>query len=291
MNTKLFEHNNNRQGFTLVEVLVSSFLTLVIMGMLFRVLMGTMDAYDGGTSKLKSSGDARFALDILKTDLESMSARQTTFDQMWLASHPADPGNNDYNTELTFFAPSLDRDSEQVGDIVALRYEAIYQDPISETDIKPIYGLYKTIPSTDTESETEVAFNYALGQSDILTDFWNDIDPDRGGFLAPNVVRFRVAWWIRHSTGGPPERIERFDATHFVSLNNVLRVWDEGGTLIIEGGRIESAEVALTTITDEGMRQYAFFRDQGPGGDLSDRLNRIINDFGQSHTMRLPIYY
>jgi hypothetical protein len=39
----------------------------------------------------------------------------------------------------------------------------------------------------------------------------------------------------------------------------------------------------MTTISDEGMRRYNFL-------DTPD-LDRIIEEFGSTHTMRIPIHY
>ena len=273
----------SRQGFTLVEVLVSSFLTLIVMGMLFAVLMGTINAWEGGTSRLKSSGDARLALDILKTDLESMVVRQTQYNQEWLVNYPVPISPGMSSSWLTFFAPSLDRDAGQEGDIVALSYRVFYQDPISTAEISPIFGLYKAMTTTSE------AFTNVLGQVNIFEDYWNKAGTpipaptDRRGFLAPNVVDFDVAFWVRH-TPSATELYERFDGSHYVRLSNVLRIWDSGGAQVVDGGKIEAIEVTLTTISDEGMRRYAFLNDP-------NKLGPIIKEFGRTHTLRVPINY
>jgi hypothetical protein len=289
----------SRQGFTLVEVLVSSFLTLIVMGMLFAVLMGTINAWEGGTSRLKSSGDARLALDILKTDLESMVVRQTQYNQEWLSSRPFHidgsgafkwglSGTFSNNTWLTFFAPSLDRDSGQQGDIVALSYLNVYQDPISVAEISPIFGLYKAMTSTIEAFNKAMAFG-----SDALligdgsrAGYWTEGNPepspsDRKGFLAPNVVNFSVSWMVRK----PGEStLTRFDETHFVRLSNSLVIFDSSGAIVLSEGKIEAADVSLTTVSDEGMRRYAFLNDP-------NKLGPIIKEFGRTHTLRVSINY
>lgn len=265
-----------RQGFTLVEVLVSSFLTLIVMGMLFAVLMGTINAWEGGTSRLKSSGNARLAMDILKTDLESMVVRQTQYNQEWLVSKPYTDADGLKNTWLMFFAPSLDRDEGQDGDIVALSYRVAYQDPISTSEISKMFGLYKTMINTTN------TFNKVLGQSDIISTYWNatpDTSPtDRAGLLAPNVVKFEVSWLVR-DLNNPSNPLFRFGPEKEIQLGNQLRIDNIQVT-----GKIVAADITLTTISDEGMRRYRFLNDPA-------KLGPIIQEFGRIHTLRVPINY
>lgn len=291
--------NNPRRGFTLVEVLVSSFLTLVILGMLFSVLLGTLSAWEGGTSNLKSSGDARFALDLIKTDLESMVARQTSYNQEWLMTTPHDTlGDGSlFNSWLVFFSPSLDRDSGQEGDIVSVSYRVAYQDPISEnSQIVEIFGLYKAMTTTMDAFNIVMDFPPRSLLHEDVSDpgYWTsspDPAPDsRAGFIAPNVVDFKIAWWIRSPATGD---LKRIDENHYVRLSNQLVVYDINGDPVpsVSGGKIESAEVSMTILTDEGMRRFAFFQEQGAGGQAGAQMNRLIDEFGTTHTMRIPIHY
>ncbi len=282
-NTHVTPFVQRRQGFTLVEVLVSSFLTLIVMGMLFAVLMGTINAWEGGTSRLRSSGDARLALDILKTDLESMVVRQTQYNQEWMFSGPLTEDGVTASW-LMFFAPSLDRDEGQDGDIVALSYRVAYQDPISTGEYSKIFALYKSMVSTTN------TFENVLGQSDIHAGYWGSVPTTdsshptyRAGLLAPNVVGFDVSLWVRYINSSNVEVLERFDRDHYVRLSNVLRIYD-GSTLVVEGGKIEAIEINMTTISDEGMRRYAFLND-------SSKLAAIVREFGRTHSVRVPINY
>ncbi|MDF3129927.1 type II secretion system protein [Kiritimatiellaeota bacterium B1221] len=287
-NTHEFNSVQRRQGFTLVEVLVSSFLTLIVMGMLFAVLMGTINAWESGTSRLRSSGDARLALDILKTDLESMVVRQTQYNQEWMFFGPLTE-NGVTASWLMFFAPSLDREEGQDGDIVALSYRVAYQDPISTSNISPIFGLYKSMVNTTN------TFENVLGQTNIHSGYWDGADklPEtnpahpkyRAGLLAPNVVGFDVSVWVRYINGSNVEVLERFDRDHYVRLSNVLRIYEGSNpTPVVEGGKIESIEVNMTTISDEGMRRYAFLDD-------ASKLPAIVREFGRTHSVRVPINF
>jgi type II secretory pathway pseudopilin PulG len=273
---------SGRQAFTLVEVLVSSALTIIVLMMLFAVLLSAMDVWQGGTTRLQTNADARLALDLVVRDLQSMVVRQTQYDQQWLSSvriPVAGAPSGISTTWLTFFAPSLDRDPGQEGDIVALSYAAGLQDPFTASNFVPVYGLYKSmIDTTNT-------FANALGKTDILGGFWNIQPPatqplNRRGVIIPNVVDFKVTWWVRDvvSNAGPfpilPTRPLRLGNQLYI--DNVVRP-----TL-----KIEAADISLTILTDEGMREARL----GNTADLA-RLQGIIRKHGRTHTQRVVIQY
>lgn len=298
---------SQRQGFTLVEVLVSSAITLIVLSMLFSILLSAMTAWQAGTSRLQTNSDARLALDLIAQDLQSMVARQTTLDQQWLVSGEiAVPRVNIANemnftadlqsTWLTFFAPSLDRDPGQQGDIVAISYAVVYQDPLTSDANRahPILGLYKTMIST------RGTFLHALGNEDIISGFWenqaldahvNDTEHEdhlnrdwtqRRGFLVPNVANMSIRWRARSTQD--PSQILDLDASQVVRLSNSLSV---DGTSIPY--RLEFADVSLTLLTDEGMRQ---FRTLARGNQLDNaRLQQLIREHGRVHTQRVKIEY
>lgn len=280
----------HRQGFTLMEVLVASALTVMILTMLFTVLIGAMNAWQTGTNRLQGNADARMALDSIAQDLQSMVVRQTTavpplnLGQEWLVSErrnvfglPEAMGRR--STHLYFFAPSLDRTPGQQGDIVAIQYQVAFADPLRgdpDGNVTSgqfnIFGLYKRMEST---VET---FQSVLGQEDILGGHWNDKSTPRSiDLLIPNVVDFHVAWNIRTPDGTRVEEQLR--------LNNMLRLDPP-----VTGGnaRIESADISLTILTDEGMRLAQTF---ARAGRLSDNLDRVIREHGRVYTKRVRIEY
>jgi len=280
-----------RQGFTLVEVLVSSALVAVVMTMLFSVLVGVMNAWEGGTSRLQTNGDARMALDMIARDLQSLVARQTSTNQQWLVSYARETDATDApglsNTWLTFFAPSIDRDPGQQGDIVAISYITGFQDPIAAgtNEYYQLFGLYKTMASTQD------TFTDALGQTNIVNDFWDARIPGgvppKADFLISNVVKFDVAWWVRYDHDGDPtsaDVLTRVGSDRTVTLSNELRI----DNAVIDGA-IESAEVSITILDAEGMQQAQAFSLNGPLGD--DRIDELIRLYGRVHTVKVPISY
>lgn len=279
--------HSHRQGFTLVEVLVSSALVAVVMTMLFSVLVGVMNAWEGGTSRLQTNGDARMALDMISRDLQSLVARQTWTNQQWMVSYARETDNTDApgltNSWLTFFAPSIDRDPGQQGDIVAVSYITGFQDPIGagNNNYFQVFGLYKTMATTQD------TFTDALGQTDIVNGFWNARIPGgvppKADYLIGNVIKFDVAWWIRYDDSGT-ERLQRFASDAIVTLSNELRVNN-----VVLNGAIESAEISLTILDQEGMDQAQAFSLNAPLD--ADKVEELIRLYGQVHTVKVPINY
>lgn len=318
----------SRQGFTLIEVLVSSVLTLVVLGLLFGILIGTLDAWESGTERLNVNSDARLVLDTMRTDLQSIIVRQTQYNQEWLYSSPAYLEDTDDNgtlefiegvpsdgltrTWLTFFAPSLDRDTGEPGDMVGVSYLVALQDPISPgltvtgRDLN-IFGLYKAI--TTAQEAFVNALGYPASDPNVALlvanggdpGYWSDTpDPlpeDPIGFIAPHVVKFAVTWLV--SEPGVPG-LRRFDETHTVRLSKSLSVVDVSsglpGTPIVlaQGATIEAAEISLTMISEEAVERFKFFQNAAGGGAPTAavaQLNRLIQEFGTNHTIRVPISY
>lgn len=277
---------SSRAGFTLLEVMVSAFLMAIVMGMLFSILIGTMNAWDGGTSRLQTNSDARMALDMIARDLQSMVVRQTQMDQQWLSSEP-DEVKGLTSTWLTFFAPSIDRDTEQEGDIVAISYRVGYQDPVSTNDYFEVFGLYKQMATT------EDTFRDALGQTELVTGFWEggSSAPDpllREGFLVPNVVRFEVSWWVEYPGESSPVRL---GSDYLVALNNVLQIGTAGATMpaFYPGAKIVAADITLTVLDDQGMQDAQLLDEAGSLN--ADKLEDLIRLHGRVHTSRVKITY
>jgi len=289
----VFTFRGPRAGFTLIEVLMGSFLTVVIMTMLFSVLTGALRAWEGGTSQMEANSDARLAMEYLARDLENMVVRRTDYDQEWLVSKPSDDEHLGVKSSwLTFFAPSLSRAPDQDGEINAISYQVEYQDPISSGDEFRIFGLYRhMIDPANT-------FAYALGISkdageNLLTDFWEaqsldeslsetDDNPSgtrdpatRSSLLIPNVVRFEVAWLIRDHASGD---LYRFGNDAEIRLSNELYV--NGSPY---DATLEAADISLTLLSREGMNRYRVMKGS-QGADL-------IRQHGRVHTIRVPIHY
>ena len=307
----------SKQGFTLIEVLVSSFITLILMYVLFLLLLRTLDAWEAGTERLNASGDARLALDSLKTDLESMIVRQTQYDQEWLYSGPAFvnegafetgvPSNDFTRTWLTFFSPALDRDTSKPGDIVAVSYIVAYQDPISP-NMPPVpgkdlnvFGLYKALTETDEAFVRALGYPASNPNSALLVEesgnvgYWTDspypLPEDSVGLLAPHVVKFSVSWLIRDPNN--PSILTRFNERHTVRLSNILRVFDDTGAEIVTGGTIEAAEISITMLSEEGMDRFKFFQKGVSPGSIpsAGQISSLLEEFGSTHTIRVPISY
>jgi prepilin-type N-terminal cleavage/methylation domain-containing protein len=290
----------SRQGFTLVEVLVGSFITAILLLLLFRVVTGAMSAWQNGSARMQTNADARLALDLIARDLQSFVARQTSasVNQEWLYAAPEDVAVNVQDgisatvpmSTLLFLAPSIDRDSNQEGDIVAIRYQVAFQDPLAPNpDNSPykVFGLYKTmIDTTNT-------FLHVLGQDDIRN-FWTSPalnPPDPGDFVIGNVLDFSMSFWIRDLTNTnmnsnlyripvyAPWEPTAGNQRRTVRLRNVLEI-----NGMNPPWKIESAEISLTMLDNQGAQRIRLVKN-------TDQLKDIRREFGRVYTQRVKINY
>jgi prepilin-type N-terminal cleavage/methylation domain-containing protein len=282
------KRHTNRQGFTLVEVLVGSFITAILLILLFRIVSGAMSAWQNGSSRLQTNADARLALDLIARDLQSFVARQTSasVNQEWLysgrenVSVPAGSGSASLPMSwLLFFAPSVDRPPGQEGDIVALSYKVAFQDPITTNALASLrmFGLYKTMVDTTN------TFVNALGKSNIHSGFWqagawNPTAPQ--SFVIPNVIDFQMTWWVRDlSVTTGTNYLYRIPPDKTVRLGNQLRI---DGAVV--PGKIESAEISLTLLDNQGAQRIRLVKTPA-------QLEDIRREFGRIYTQRVKIDY
>jgi len=177
---------------------------------------------------------------------------------------------------------------------VAISYKVGFQDPLStNTPTFPIFGLYKHM------IDTRNTFNLALGLENVRADFWNGnpaleqnlFAPDSvnplspQSLLIPNVVEFRVNWNVVENGV-----VESLSADTNIRLNNALfEGVNSDPTTPLPGRRLESADISLSILTDEGMRMAQTFA-RGPGLN-NDNLERIIREHGRVYTKRVKIEY
>lgn len=300
-----------RGGFTLVEVLVASFITVILLMMLFRVLFGAMNAWQSGSSRLQTNSDARLALDMIARDLQSMVVRQTSYDQEWLYAGPETLSNVPYgvainNTWLMFFAPSLDRPSGQEGDIVALSYRSEFQDPLSDSNLFNTFGLYKSmIDTTNTFASFLGSSNILNGDSAVPGSLgWKDMDgetvyhygsTDRANFLIPNVMDFQVAWWVRDNSAS--SNLHHVPATNRIRLRNGLwvsqpipsslvpyKVGTAVNGFVQVNASIEAADLTMTILDNEGAQRLRLIKEDS-------QINALRREHGHVYSQRVEIEY
>jgi len=241
------------RGFSLFELLLSMTITIVLVGLMSLAISSVGTTFNRSTGHLEATSEARTALSLLRSDLESAVFRASEGE--WLKATPEVVQRDAAWTAtraywLTFFAPSEDRDAGD-GDLCALSYRLVWQDPIASptaTATVPTFALYRAI------APARESWEDALGKPDVQTDFWSVRSGGDGRgtaeLLALHVVDLSLALQRRPPASTVTER---------VALTDGLRVGDgeiqtAAGLVLFPWEQLESLELTLTVLSPEGAR-------------------------------------
>lgn len=258
-----------KRAFTLIEIMVATAIMIIMVGMVIQITSEVLKVWNRSTDKLASNAQARIAMELLTSDIETAVLRNNGL--RWLEStqetvpNPLD-ATSLQTTRLHLMAPALDRPQTDAsgnpigGDLCAISYELVYQDPVSGSDdpLDNLFALHRRVIDSRT------TFEDLMGDPVQATFPWaaSTVTPTSGhvpvyplttdptNFLASNIIDFRVDFYYTDSTG--------------VSINamsptppSVLRY---GGTASTIGPGstinfpIAYAEITLRVLADEAMQ-------------------------------------
>ncbi len=192
---------SKQAGFTVVELLVASAVTLLLVGLMLKVTSSVLGSYDKIHGKLSANNDVLHALNTVVADLESMVYRndgniwlaaemvdsrfntaRSGGDNLWLSpSSPTrqkpqgiDLDENQYGQNgvwLRFFTSAYDRDKKDQfggdihGNINAVAYQLLRRGASSkgeaDSSAPRSYGLYRTVVNADRTFN--VGYDFDLG--------------------------------------------------------------------------------------------------------------------------------
>lgn len=277
------KHNPYRKGaFTLIEIMVATTVMIIMVGLVIQITSQVLNVWNRSAGKLSANAEARIAMEILTSDLETAVFRNNGL--RWLEAVQSDvpdplDGIDFKTTSLQLFSPAQDRPTEDAngnpipGGICAINYELVYQDPIDGDDnpnnTDSTFALHRRLidPKTTFESllgrtnqETFTAWDndstvtLAGGIVRTAGDYQPTDRPEY--FLASNVVDFQLVFFYIDNAGRSRPLNGRNAA---VPDNPVLY----GGTDPTVGpgstdpatsnSRLNYAEIRLTILSDEAM--------------------------------------
>lgn len=273
-------------GFTLIELLVSMSITVILLGILVYMTGISMDRYKESRNEVRASRQAKEAMNVIASDLESMVSRRDGMSHEWLYIGQEPRGLEGPNgkevtnaSQLIFFTGATDRyngaigtDQDSGGDVSAVCYRLVYRDQISnkeadEADSYPVFALYRHLVDPD---ET-FGIGGAKGllavdnlQSEYRGMFRDQDDLTAAHFLVENIYEFTVTFLVEYtvSSGTNTEkRIERVTLrqgetsgyTEFRLTGDLISVKGGSNGSKFENGNIVGAEISITVLTDQGM--------------------------------------
>lgn len=247
---RLHQAKRRVSGFTLVELMVATVITLILLGFLSVMCSEALHIWRNGSNRLAANSDIRIAMDILSTDLQSAMLNEGGFETLH-ALPMANIGAANFQasnpTCVMFFSTPLDLNTALSGNINAISYQLAYQDDLQAGGSNSVLALYRTVVDSPT------TYASVLGLSDIYNGYWKA--QQAGGnttnvnnFLIPNVVDFKMTFWYKDSQGN----LNRIDPTvSEIRLGPTLQV-TPAPTGFDANSKLVLVDVSVTVLTREG---------------------------------------
>lgn len=302
MNTLTFTRSRKRRSaFTLIEIMVATVIMVVLVGLVIQITSEVLKVWNRSSGKLSANAEARIALDLLTQDLETAVFRNNGM--RWLEAEtktiPSVAGYEPQTINLLLFSPALDRPQEDnnnapiPGDICAVQYELVYQNPISTSNTSPedkMFALHRRIIDPST------TFNALMGEGnqetfakwddDVITPVGVSLDPypapsDPENYLAGHIANFKVDFYLIDNNG------DEIKVPSPVTFGGTTPSVGSGAPANL-AFPLAYAEISLTVLSDEGTELLQNL-DAGRGGTgyQAGEGEEIIKQHGETFTRRV----
>ncbi len=247
------------RGFTLLEILAATTISIVLLGLLLAATSGALDSLQQTRSHILRNGDASLAIDQILLDIECLTdSVQPGSEILRITPETVQAATPVW---LTLVSAAVDQDNSNISSLEingaprAISYRLGYQNPIDGTSSDSIYGIYRSIASADD------TFNNSLNLNNLQSGYWSSTSGTNtptsiSNFLAPNVVRFYVT--IEHGIDTNSDGVS--DVWQWTSTSDTVSITSDN--IIINGTTtyprdITAIEIAVTTISPTGMTRLA----------------------------------
>lgn len=267
-------------GFTLLELLVASTVTILLLALLLTATQGISSHFSRTQSTLTRQGDAAFALDQLVQDIEGYVVPSFPTGEALRVS-PEIVGDATNSAWLTLLTTATDRDNSQpvpfTGATRAVSYRIARQNTIDGTrsDASQPYALYRAVASAK-----HTFVNITATTTNLQTQYWQVLPSgpapapsaptDTSNFLSENVVALSL-------------RFLRGDTQQWTRSGAEIRIGRDGTS--VDGtnvpGGFQRAEVSITVLTPEGAARVK---------DGSISLAEGIRRFGQTSVRQTAFF-
>lgn len=295
-----------RRGFTILELLVAMAITTIIVSVLVGVTSVAIDSWTRSRSEVRAARQAKAAVDTLVKDFEAMVSRKGNSFQWLYAKTESDlPGPNSLKStnaaDLIFFTAATDRYEGKIntvddkgGDVSAVSWRLGYQDPLKGTNTgDSTFVLYRSLLNPD---ET---FNTLLGKTNLKSAFGSNSAKvtNVGNFICENVYQFTLTFNVEVQKTNSTTRIlvpvtlgtSSGQLNQFEVFGTGLVVASSPSSAVtldeLKAGRIASAQISLTVLTDFGVNQ-AKVRTFNNSAELAKFMS--ANSFQYSKVVELP---
>tara|TARA_B100000989_G_scaffold127586_1_gene94749 strand:- start:82 stop:1017 length:936 start_codon:yes stop_codon:yes gene_type:complete len=293
----------DQSAFTLIEIMVATVVMIVLTGLVIQITSEVLKVWNRSSGKLSANAEARIAMDLLTQDLETAVLRNNGL--RWLEAETKDiasvAGYQPQTINLLLFSPALDRplvdkNSKVIpGDICAVQYELVYQNPVSGATSRPeesMFALHRRVIDPST------TFNQIMGAGNQETfTSWDDdivtpvvttlsLDPypapeESKNYLAGHVANFTVDFYVIDNNG------DEVKVPSPINFGGTTPTVGKGATSNL-AFPLAYAEISLTILSDEGTKllQNLAANRGGTGFDFGDGEG-IVRQHGEVFTRRV----
>jgi type II secretory pathway pseudopilin PulG len=230
-------------GFTLVELMVASVISILLLTLLLTGTQGVIATYRQSSGGIVRQGDAAFAADQLILDLEGLVVPNMPNAEALRVRR--ETVNGVVYSSIAFLTAATDRDpAGNHGATRAVSYKIAYQNTVDAGTEDPSFALYRSLASA------QHTFDNAIGVANLWTDYWDAIPSapapaptattSIGNFVSANIVGLDIRF-LRADNGEwtkPEEDVSISSRGAFV------------GSTPVEGG-FQTVEISLTVLSPD----------------------------------------
>jgi len=269
-------------GFTLIEIMTASTISLVIITALLGVTQMVLSNFRDIRGGSLREADAGVALDMMVRDLESLVVSSAPDGQnLMVTAESVEEGRSVW---LTFLGAPVDDDPAFPGAMRAISYRLDFKNTLTgASDSNSTYALYRV------NADAETTFVEAVGVSNLQDDFWSSRNTtDVVDYLVGNVVGFEIRFQRADNQEWTTEADLPIDITANGARINVTDPADPDSGTKVPGG-FTGAEVTLTALDPQGAKLVASNAVDlyDSGGDFNTEVLRFKRTYVQK-TVVLP---
>jgi len=261
--------SGDSRAFTLIEILVACAVGAILLVALTSIVGQSLTISKRSNNVLLANNAASAAVELVARDIESLAASAKPYEYLHVAKENVDGVTDVARLLMLSYSGFYATNAPDYGQVRAISYRLLHQDPINPTGTRNIYGLYRSIaPSGNTFS------NY-LGQTNLAAPF-GSLATSLDDFLVGNVIDFQIRVY---PDGNQPPANASGNAVQPVRLSgNSAQIQGTPHT----GAPLRWAEVSLTILED---RDNAVSRFES--GELG--LEEARSKYGFRLSRRVPV--
>ena len=325
MHAKTHQRSGRRGAFTLVELITAMAITAILVVVIMQLTNQGIGLWKAIREDTSTASSARMALQTISRDLESIQLRGSGKNVQWLyaevdsAIRGVPKGLSiPKSARMIFFACVPDRNPavgsssslrsnyrnllaanpDTQGEVSAVSYRLKFRDHIlnlpsrnGDTSSFPLFALYRQVVSPRN------TYDNILGTNNLQSSYSQYEPAEDKNFLCENIVEMNIIFNIEYADqGGSSSDQPTYSSISVPVLSSAARgakrrfqlygeyADTEGNRL--ESARIVSAELSITSLTEEGV---ALIEQVRLGQRRPPALEDFFSKYTQSYSRSVPL--